>query len=54
MSSFGVPAALLETIPLAQVLFAFTNAVGAGLWAADLEQRSTTAPGLRRQAKKSQ
>ena len=51
-SSFGIPAALLETIPLAQVLFAFTNNVGAALWAADLEDRSTTAPGLRQQAKK--
>ncbi|KAL2353842.1 hypothetical protein BJ546DRAFT_1062617 [Cryomyces antarcticus] len=51
-TSFGVAAVLLELVPIAGIFFAFTNTVGAALWAADLEQRSTTAPGLRDQAKK--
>ncbi|KAJ4286729.1 hypothetical protein N0V90_012981 [Kalmusia sp. IMI 367209] len=53
-TSFGVPAVLLELIPLAGIFFAFTNTVGAALWAADIEQKSapgeTTAPSLRNQA----
>ncbi|KAF2146251.1 uncharacterized protein K452DRAFT_263928 [Aplosporella prunicola CBS 121167] len=53
-TSFGVPAVLLELIPIAGLFFAFTNTVGAALWAADLEQRGTTAPGLRDQAKKAE
>lgn len=28
----------LEMIPFASLVFAYTNAVGAGLWAADIEQ----------------
>jgi len=62
--SFGVPATLLETIPIANIFFAFTNTVGAALWAADLEKHggttasgagsTTTAPGLRDQAKRAQ
>ena len=52
LHSFGIPAVLLELVPVAGVFFAFTNTVGAALWAADLEQHNTTAPGLRDQAKK--
>lgn len=50
-TSFGVGAVLLEMIPVVGILFAFTNTVGAALWAADLEQKTTTAPGLREQAR---
>lgn len=53
-TGYGVPAVLLELIPLASIFFAFTNTVGAALWAADLEQHGTTAPGLRDQARKAQ
>lgn len=51
---FGIPAVLLETIPVAGILFAFTNACGAALWAADLEKSNSgsTAPGVRDAAKK--
>lgn len=37
-TSFGVPATVLEMIPFVGIFFAFTNTVGAALWAADLEQ----------------
>lgn len=37
MTSFGVPAVLLEMVPVAGILFAFTNTCGAALWAADME-----------------
>lgn len=54
-NSFGIPAVLLEMVPIAGILFSFTNTVGAALWAADMETRDasgqkTTAPGLRNQA----
>lgn len=49
-TSFGVPAVLLELVPVAGIFFAFTNTVGAALWAADMEQEATTAPNLRNQA----
>ncbi|PSN70038.1 hypothetical protein BS50DRAFT_303194 [Corynespora cassiicola Philippines] len=54
-TSFGVPAVLLELVPVLGIFFAFTNTVGAALWAADIEQNndsgeSTTAPNLRNQA----
>ena len=45
---------LLEMIPFVNLAFAFTNAVGAALWAADLEQTGTTAPHLRQQANKAE
>lgn len=54
--SFGVPAVLLELVPIAGIFFSFTNTVGAALWAADMEQKrsptgeNTTAPNLRNQA----
>ena len=41
-------------IPVAGLFFAFTNTVGAALWAADLEKQSSTAPQLQEQAKKAQ
>lgn len=57
-SSFGVAAILLELVPLASILFAFTNTVGAALWAADMEKGNVTeegtAPKLREQAKKAE
>jgi len=60
-ASFGVPAVLLELVPVAGIFFSFTNTVGAALWAADMEQQagrgdpsqssgSSTAPNLRQQA----
>ena len=50
---------MLEMIPIAGILFSFTNTVGAALWAADMETRDasgqkTTAPGLRNQAAEAQ
>lgn len=53
-TSFGVPAVLLELVPVAGLFFSFTNTVGAALWAADLERGNTTAPNLREQAKKAE
>lgn len=58
-SSFGVVATLLEMIPFANIVFSFTNTVGAALWAADIEKKGTemthtTAPGLREAAKKAE
>ncbi|CAA9965226.1 hypothetical protein CFE70_009068 [Pyrenophora teres f. teres 0-1] len=49
-ASFGIPAVLLELVPVAGIFFSFTNTVGAALWAADMEQGNTTAPNLRQQA----
>ena len=43
--SFGVAAVLLELVPVASILFAFTNTVGAALWAADMEKGNVTADG---------
>jgi len=48
-TSFGVPAVLLEMVPVVGIFFSFTNTVGAALWASDME-RETTAPSLRNQA----
>jgi hypothetical protein len=36
---FGMQAMALELIPFANVLFVFTNTVGAALWAADMEDK---------------
>lgn len=52
--SFGVVAVLLELVPVASILFAFTNTVGAALWASDMERSDTTAPKLRAQAAKAE
>jgi len=56
--SFGVAAVLLELVPVASILFAFTNTVGAALWAADMEKGNVTeegtAPKLKEQAKKAE
>jgi len=58
-----VVAFALEMVPFANLAFAFTNTVGAALWAADLEREGdpataattpTTAPALRGQAKQAQ
>lgn len=49
-TSFGVPAVLLELVPILGIFFSFTNTCGAALWAADLEQKQTTAPNFREQA----
>jgi len=43
---------LLEMIPFANLVFAFTNTVGAALWAADLEKKAGTGQNQREQAKK--
>jgi hypothetical protein len=53
-TAFGVSAFLLEMVPFANIIFAFTNTVGAALFAADLEKSNTTAPKLREQAKKAE
>ncbi|KAI0542715.1 hypothetical protein GGR58DRAFT_451673 [Xylaria digitata] len=58
-TTFGTIATLLEMIPVVSTFFAFTNTVGAALWAADIEQKSTamtegTAPNLRESAKKAE
>ena len=48
-------ALLLELVPLASILFSFTNTTGAALWAADIEKGNVTADGtapkLREQVK---
>jgi hypothetical protein len=54
VDSFGIPATLLDMVPIAGIFFAFTNTCGAALWAADLESTGTTAPGLKEQAKKAE
>jgi len=41
-TAFGTVATLLELVPVASILFAFTNTVGAALWAADIEANNTT------------
>lgn len=53
-TSFGIAAFLLEMIPFANLIFAFTNTVGAALWAADLEKNATTSPKVREVAKKAE
>lgn len=45
---------MLEMVPFGNLVFAFTNTVGAALWAADLEKSAGTAPNLRDQAKKAE
>ncbi|KAL9526667.1 Outer spore wall protein [Sphaerulina musiva] len=52
-TAFGVPAVLLEMVPLAGILFAFTNTCGAALMAADFEQHGDTSPELRDKASSS-
>lgn len=58
VNSFGVAAVLLELVPVASIIFAFTNTVGAALWAADMEKGNVTgqgtAPNLREQAKRAE
>ncbi|KAL1986374.1 hypothetical protein VTN96DRAFT_6453 [Rasamsonia emersonii] len=42
-TSFGVAAFILEMVPFASLALAYTNTVGAALWAADIEKRMSTA-----------
>ena len=57
-TSFGIAATLLEMVPFAGIGFAFSNAVGAALWASDMESGKVTAhgtsPDLKRQAMKAE
>ncbi|OAL40026.1 hypothetical protein AYO20_00444 [Fonsecaea nubica] len=53
-TAFGVAAFLLEMVPFANLIFAFTNTVAAALWAADIEKNATTAPNVRELAKKAE
>ncbi|KAI9718007.1 MAG: hypothetical protein M1828_006997 [Chrysothrix sp. TS-e1954] len=46
-TGFGIAAVLLELVPVAGILFTFTNTVGAALWAADLERREHEGNGRR-------
>lgn len=39
LTSFGVVAVLLNLVPVASILFTCTTAVGAALWAADIEDK---------------
>lgn len=53
---FGTVATLLEMVPFLNIFFSFTNAVGAALWAADIEAKNTamlntTAPELQEAAR---
>lgn len=48
-TGFGIPAVLLEMIPVAGIIASFTNTCGAALWAADMEQGNETSAGLREQ-----
>jgi uncharacterized protein involved in cysteine biosynthesis len=42
---FGAVCTLLQMVPLANVLFLYTNVVGAALWAVELERKGVMAPG---------
>ncbi|OCK77041.1 hypothetical protein K432DRAFT_395941 [Lepidopterella palustris CBS 459.81] len=53
-TSFGITAVLLELIPIAGIIFAFTNTVGAALWAADIEEQDSAARNFRNQPKKAE
>ncbi|EXJ85617.1 hypothetical protein A1O1_05983 [Capronia coronata CBS 617.96] len=53
-TSFGVMAFVLELIPFANLVFAFTNTVGAALWAADIEKNASTSPWVRDLAQKAE
>ncbi|KAL2161194.1 hypothetical protein VTH06DRAFT_8413 [Thermothelomyces fergusii] len=58
-TAYGTVATLLEMIPVASIVFSFTNTVGAALWAADIEAKESnmagsTAPELREAAKKAE
>lgn len=37
-TSLGMASFVLEMIPFASIAFSFSNAVGAALWAADIEK----------------
>lgn len=42
---FGAVCTLLQMVPLASVLFLYTDVVGAALWAVDLERKGVMPPG---------
>ncbi|KLJ12710.1 hypothetical protein EMPG_12290 [Blastomyces silverae] len=50
-TSFGAAAFVLEMVPFASLAFAYTNTVGAALWASNLERSIYKAPSME-QAKK--
>ncbi|OJD24912.1 hypothetical protein ACJ73_03724 [Blastomyces percursus] len=50
-TSFGAAAFVLEMVPFASLAFAYTNTVGAALWASNLEKSIYKAPSME-QAKK--
>ncbi|KAI1004184.1 hypothetical protein K3495_g4026 [Podosphaera aphanis] len=43
-TAFGTVATLLELIPFANIIFSFTNTVGAALWASDIESNDLKMP----------
>jgi len=49
-TGFGVTAVLLETVPIAGIFAAYTNACAAALWAADIESKNGTSGDLQAQA----
>lgn len=49
-TGFGVPAVLLEMIPVVGIFAAFTNTCAAALWAAEMESEGTSSEGLRQAA----
>ncbi|KAG8534368.1 uncharacterized protein KY384_001213 [Bacidia gigantensis] len=58
-TSLGIASVLLEMVPVVNIIFAFTNTVGAALWAADMEkghaqQEGGSGRGLRSRDKKAQ
>ncbi|KAI1629113.1 hypothetical protein EDD37DRAFT_37078 [Exophiala viscosa] len=53
-TSFGVTAFVLEMIPFANLVFAFTNTCGAALWAADFEKKATPSTRMQEVSKKAQ
>jgi uncharacterized protein involved in cysteine biosynthesis len=53
-TSFGVASFVLEMIPFANLVFAFTNTVAAALWAADLEKNESVTSSVRELAKKAE
>ncbi|KAF3490903.1 uncharacterized protein GIQ15_00420 [Arthroderma uncinatum] len=46
-ASFGAAAFVLEMVPFASLIFAYTNTVGAALWASRLEKTFAANPSLR-------
>ncbi|EEP80680.1 predicted protein [Uncinocarpus reesii 1704] len=53
-ASFGAAAFILEIVPFASLALAYTNTVGAALWASNLEKTMSTAATVGQQAKKTE